>query len=129
MSLPAERGYIVKNVRRIRTICEFAEHFLEFIFPTAGRGEPLPNGADRASLMAPIRTRFWRANFRQFCVKGLDNTQSILCALFLVLTKIGSVKTARHLSARLFRGIFAADDEALLAQGEEDKAKSTEKGR
>jgi len=45
------------------------------------------------------------------------------------LTKIGSVKTARHLSARIFRGIFVADDEALLAQGEEDNAKSTEKGR
>ena len=97
------------------------------------QGRPLVVFAARApiapSLMAPIRTRFWRANFRQFCVKGLDNTPSILCALFLVLTKIGSVKTARHLSARLFRGIFAADDEALLAQGEEDKAKSTEKGR
>ena len=29
----------------------------------------------------------------------------------------------------MFRGVFVADDEALLAQGEEDEAKSTEKGR
>jgi hypothetical protein len=34
-----------------------------------------------------------------------------------------------HLSAGNFRGIFAADDDALLTQGEEDKVKSTEKGR
>ena len=39
------------------------------------------------------------------------------------------MKTALHLTARFFRGIFAADDAALLAQGKEDKEKSTEKGR
>ena len=69
----------------------------------------------------PMRVQAWPHRF--VC------SLSILCALFLVLTKIGSVKTARHLSARIFRGIFVADDETLLAQGEEDKAKSTEKGR
>ena len=53
----------------------------------------------------------------------------ISCVVFLVSTKRSSVETAWHLTVRSFRMIFSADDEALLAQGEEDKAKSTEKGR
>jgi hypothetical protein len=43
--------------------------------------------------------------------------------------KIRSVKTALHLSARNFRGIFVAADAALLTQGKDNKAKSAEKGR
>jgi hypothetical protein len=54
---------------------------------------------------------------------------SIHCGIFLDLTEICSAKTASHLSAGNFRGIFAADDDALLTQGEEEKGKSTEKGR
>ena len=51
--MPSRQNTVIlqKNVRRIRTICEFAEHFLEFIFPTAGRGEPLPYGANRAKCL------------------------------------------------------------------------------
>jgi len=36
------------------------------------------------------------------------------------------VKTASHLSAGNIRGIFAAEDAALLTQSKDDKAKSTE---
>ena len=72
---------------------------------------------------------FSRADFRHAFVKRLDNTQSIFCGVCLALTKICSGKTALHLTASSFRGIFVADDEALLAQGEEDKAKSAERSR
>ena len=46
---------------------------------------------------------------------------------FLRLGKRRQPKTARHLSANNFRLIFGADDAALLTQGKEDKAKSSEK--
>jgi hypothetical protein len=54
---------------------------------------------------------------------------SIRYELLLAWTKIRSVKTASHLSASNFQGIFVATDAALLTQGKDNKAKSTEKGR
>ena len=47
----------------------------------------------------------------------------IPCALFLVLTKNSSSKTAQHPTASFFALDFCADDTALLTQGKEDKEK------
>ena len=53
----------------------------------------------------------------------------IPCEIFLVLTKNGSPKTAKHLTARIFALDFCADDAALLTQGKEDKEKYKQKVR
>jgi len=46
--------------------------------------------------------------------------------ILLVLTASGSVKTAKHLSARGFVEIFGATDAALLTQGKDNKAKRSQ---
>ncbi|MDO5400984.1 MAG: hypothetical protein Q4F17_08400 [Eubacteriales bacterium] len=51
---------------------------------------------------------------------------SIPGVIFLVLTKNSSLKTAKHLSAVDIGGISAAEDAALLAQGKDEQAKSTQ---
>jgi hypothetical protein len=43
---------------------------------------------------------------RPHFLKALENTQSILCGLFIVRTHFCSGKTAKHLSAMDFRVIF-----------------------
>lgn len=73
--------------------------------------------------------RFSWADFRRCCGKSLGNTASIPCGILLASPKISSVKTAAHLWESIFRGIFGAADAALLAQGKDNKPKSTEKGR
>ena len=59
--------------------------------------------------------------------KPLKIPTGILCVLFLVLTKSGSLKTALHPTARIFALDFYADDESLLPQAEEDKKKDKQK--
>ena len=61
-----------------------------------------------------------------YCVKALENTpentQSILCGLFLVCEHFCSGRTASHRTALDFRGIFV-----LLSPAKDKRAKSTEK--
>ena len=59
--------------------------------------------------------------------KPLKIPTGILFALFLVLPKSSSVKTATHPTARIFALDFCADDESLLTQAEEDKEKYKQK--
>ena len=51
-ALPAEAGLYNKIIRRIRTICEFAEHCFKTAPCAAGRGEPLPYS--KAKVSAPF---------------------------------------------------------------------------
>jgi len=51
----------------------------------------------------------------------------ILCGIFLALPTNCSAKTAAHLSARGFVGIFGAANAALLTQGKDNKAKRSQK--
>ena len=84
---------------------------------------------EKLELTVPVRTRFWRAVFRQFCVRHLDNTGSIVCGAFLALTKNCSVKTAGHLTASYFRGILVLRNAGGLAPAKWQRAKSPEKRR
>ena len=67
-----------------------------------------------------IRTRFWSVNLRLRCVRELNNTQSILCALFLPQTKIYPTKILQPPSAYL-RDISGAEDEVRYSPYEDDK--------
>ena len=69
-----------------------------------------------------IRTRFGSVNLRLRCVRELNNTQSILCALFLPQTKIYPTEILRPPSAYL-RDISGAEDEARYSPFEDDKPK------
>ena len=60
-------------------------------------------------------------------VKALENTQSILCGLFLVCEHFSSGRTASHRTALDFRGIFVLLDAGGLSPAKEKRAKSTEK--
>ena len=60
-------------------------------------------------------------------VKALENTQSILCGLFLVCEHFCSGRTASHRTALDFRGIFVLLDAGGLSPAKEKRAKSTEK--
>ena len=60
-------------------------------------------------------------------VKALENTQSILCGLFLVCEHFCSGRTASHRTALNFRGIFVLWDAGGLTPAKEKRAKSTEK--
>ena len=66
------------------------------------------------------RTRFWSVNLRLRCVRELNNTPSILCALFLPQTKIYPTKILRPPSAYL-RDISGAEDEVRYSPFEDDK--------
>ena len=59
--------------------------------------------------------------------KPLKIPTGIPCALFLVLPKSSSVKTAAHPTARSIALDFCANDESLLTQAEEDKEKYKQK--
>ena len=61
------------------------------------------------------------------CVKALENTQSILCGLFLVCEHFCSGRTASHRTALDFRGIFVLLDAGGLSPAKDKRAKSTEK--
>ena len=67
-----------------------------------------------------IRTRFGSVNLRLRCVRELNNTQSILCALFLPQTKIYPTEILRPPSAYL-RDISGAEDEVRYSPYEDDK--------
>ena len=71
--------------------------------------------------------RFCRAEKPLYRVKALENTQSILCGLFLVCEHFRSGRTATHRTALDFRGIFALLDAGGLTPAKEKRAKSTEK--
>ena len=71
--------------------------------------------------------RFCRAEMPSYCVKALENTQSILCGLFLVCEHFCSGRTASHRTALDFRGIFVLLDAGGLPPAKEKRAKSTEK--
>ena len=62
-----------------------------------------------------------------YCVKALENTQSILCGLFLVCEHFCSGRTASHRTALDFRGIFVLLDAGGLSPAKEKRAKSSEK--
>ena len=62
-----------------------------------------------------------------YCVKALENTQSILCGLFLVCEHFCSGRTASHRTALDFRGIFVLLDAGGLSPAKDKRAKSTEK--
>ena len=64
---------------------------------------------------------------RSYCVKALENTQSILCGLFLVCEHFCSGRTASHRTALDFRGIFVLLDAGGLSPAKDKRAKSTEK--
>ena len=68
------------------------------------------------------RTRFWSVNLRLRCVRELNNTPSILCALFLPQTKIYPTEILRPPSAYL-RDILGAEDEIRYSPFEDDKPK------
>ena len=67
--------------------------------------------------------RFCRAEMPSYCVKALENTQSILCGLFLVCEHFSSGRTASHRTALDFRGIFVlfGRRRAVARQGEKGK--------
>ena len=67
--------------------------------------------------------RFCRAEMPSYRVKALENTQSILCGLFLVCEHFSSGRTASHRTALDFRGIFVLLDagRAVARQGEKGK--------
>ena len=69
-----------------------------------------------------IRTRFWSVNLRLRCVRELNNTQSILRALFLPQTKIYPTEILRPPSAYL-RDVLGAEDEVRYSPCEDDKPK------
>ena len=71
--------------------------------------------------------RFCRAEMPSYCVKALENTQSILCGLFLVCEHFCSGRTASHRTALDFRGIFVLLDAGGLSPAKEKRTKSTEK--
>ena len=71
--------------------------------------------------------RFFRAEMPSYCVKALENTQSILCGLFLVCEHFCSGRTASHRTALDFRGIFVLLDAGGLSPAKEKRAKSTER--
>ena len=71
--------------------------------------------------------RFCRAEMPSYCVKALENTQSILCGLFLVCEHFCSGRTASHRTALDFRGIFVLLDAGGLSPAKEKRAKSTER--
>ena len=71
--------------------------------------------------------RFCRAEMPSYCVKALENTQSILCGLFHVCEHFCSGRTASHRTALDFRGIFVLLDAGGLSPAKEKRAKSTEK--
>ena len=71
--------------------------------------------------------RFCRAEMPSYCVKALENTQSILCGLFLVWEHFCSGRTASHRTALDFRGIFVPLDAGGLSPAKEKRTKSTEK--
>ena len=71
--------------------------------------------------------RFCRAEMPSYCVKALENTQSILCGLFLVCEHFCSGRTASHRTALDFRGIFVLLDAGGLSPAKDKRAKSTEK--
>ena len=71
--------------------------------------------------------RFCRAEMPSYGVKALENTQSILCGLFLVCEHFCSGRTASHRTALDFRGIFVLLDAGGLSPAKEKRAKSTEK--
>ena len=71
--------------------------------------------------------RFCRAEMPSYGVKALENTQSILCGLFLVCEHFSSGRTASHRAALDFRGIFVLLDAGGLSPAKEKRAKSTEK--
>ena len=71
--------------------------------------------------------RFCRAEMPSYGVKDLENTQSILCGLFLVCEHFYSGRTASHRTALDFRGIFVLWDAGGLSPAKEKRAKSTEK--
>ena len=71
--------------------------------------------------------RFCRAEMPSYCVKDLENTQSILCGLFLVCEHFCSGRTASHRTALDFRGIFVLLDAGGLSPAKDKRAKSTEK--
>ncbi|MBS6752410.1 MAG: hypothetical protein KH332_07805, partial [Firmicutes bacterium] len=57
----------------------------------------------------------------------LENTQSILCGLFLVCEHFCSGRTASHRTALDFQGIFVLLDAGGLSPAKDKRAKSTEK--
>ena len=71
--------------------------------------------------------RFCRAGKPSYCVKALENTQSILCRLFLVWEHFRSGRTATYRTALDFRGIFVLLDAGGLTPAKEKRAKSSEK--
>ena len=71
--------------------------------------------------------RFCRAEMPSYGVKALENTQSILCGLFLVCEHFCSGRTASHRTALNFQGIFVLLDAGGLSPAKEKGAKSTEK--
>ena len=65
--------------------------------------------------------RFCRAEMPSYCVKALENTQSILCGLFLVCEHFCSGRTASHRTALDFRGIFVLFDAGGLSPAKEKR--------
>ena len=77
----------------------------------------------------PNDYRFSAADFRRYGVKALGNKPIIPCGLFLVSTKIRSLKTALHLRARNVRGIFVMRSADGLAPVKRQRAKRPEQSR
>ena len=71
--------------------------------------------------------RFCRAEMPSYCVKALENTQSILCGLFLVCEHFCSGRTASHRTALDFRGIFVLLDAGGLSPAKGEKGKKAPK--
>ena len=62
-----------------------------------------------------------------YFLKALENTQSILCGLFIVWGHFCSRETASHRTALGFRGIFVLLEAGGLAPANDKRAKSSEK--
>ena len=62
-----------------------------------------------------------------YFLKALENTQSILCGLFIVWGHFCSRKTASHRTALDFRGIFVLLEAGGLSPANDKRAKSSEK--
>ena len=95
---------------------------------TAGVRQPITQTAGQAE-ESRAQVGFLGRRSADAAENSLKIQASIPCGIFLASTNRRSAKTASHLCEGFFRGIFGAEDAALLTQGKDDKPKSAEKGR
>ena len=141
-----KNGELRKNMPAGRGRCARPAELVKKVFLTSSQTRPTSLGsrlkrlrlaAAHSLTLARLRAefaidrqenmRFCRAEMPSYGVKDLENTQSILCGLFLVCEHFSSGRTASHRTALDFRGIFVLLDAGGLSPAKDKRAKSTEK--